>query len=123
MAPPEVFRIFFLVKVEVNTPVIHRWFGSSVMFSSSYKFFSCLPDLLPIDMGDSCSKPARFYALDCTLIKTTLMPYLVVDMMAQKFGEEWCMATPQGIVGCTPTNVPLWKIPIEALYSGYLWVT
>ncbi len=23
----------------------------------------------------------------------------------------------QGIVGCTPTNVPLWKITIEALYS------
>ena len=28
----------------------------------------------------------------------------------------------QGIVGCTPTNVPLWEIPIEALYSGYIWV-
>ena len=28
----------------------------------------------------------------------------------------------QGIVGCTPTNVPLWEIPILALYSGYLWV-
>ena len=21
-----------------------------------------------------------------------------------------------------PTNVPLWEIPIYALYSGYLWV-
>ena len=28
----------------------------------------------------------------------------------------------QGIVGCTPTNVPLWEIPIKALYSGILWV-
>ena len=26
----------------------------------------------------------------------------------------------QGIVGCTPTNVPLWEIPILALDSGYL---
>ena len=25
----------------------------------------------------------------------------------------------QGIVGCTSTNVPLWEIPIKALYSGY----
>ena len=25
------------------------------------------------------------------------------------------------LVGCTPTNVPLWEIPIWALYSGYLW--
>ena len=39
MAPPEVLRRLFFVKVEVNTPVIHRWFGSSVMFSSSYKVF------------------------------------------------------------------------------------
>ena len=29
----------------------------------------------------------------------------------------------QGIVGCTPTNVPLWEIPIYGLYSGYLWVS
>ena len=29
----------------------------------------------------------------------------------------------QGIVGCTPTNVPLWEIPILGLYSGYLWVS
>ena len=28
----------------------------------------------------------------------------------------------QGIVGSTPTNVPLWEIPISALYSGYLRV-
>ena len=32
----------------------------------------------------------------------------------------------QGIVGCTPTNVPLWEIPIYkpyiSLYSGCLWV-
>ena len=27
----------------------------------------------------------------------------------------------QGIVGCTPTNVPLWEIPIYTLYSGYSW--
>ena len=31
----------------------------------------------------------------------------------------------QGIVGCTPTHVPLWEIlisPIISLYSGCLWV-
>ena len=28
----------------------------------------------------------------------------------------------QGIVSCTPTNVPLWEIPIYALYSGHLWI-
>ena len=32
--------------------------------------------------------------------------------------------TSSGLVGCTPTNVPLWEISIEALYiySGYSWV-
>ena len=34
----------------------------------------------------------------------------------------WLISHNQGIVGCSPTNVPLWEIPIEALYSGYLWV-
>ena len=29
----------------------------------------------------------------------------------------------QGIVGCTPTNAPLWEIPyISPIFSGYLWV-
>ena len=28
----------------------------------------------------------------------------------QKPGDKWCYI--QGIVGCTPTNVPLWEIPI-----------
>ena len=29
------------------------------------------------------------------------------------------IANSQGIVGCTPANVPLWEIPI---HSGYLWL-
>ncbi len=27
-----------------------------------------------------------------------------------------------GTIGCTPTSVPLWEIPLYALYSDYLWV-
>ena len=43
-------------------------------------------------------------------------------MLVQNVGEPSFSVVFQGIVGCTPTNVPLWEIPIYALYSGYLLV-
>ena len=29
----------------------------------------------------------------------------------------------EGIVGCTPTNVPLWNPDISPISRGYLWVS